>query len=204
MSELNKSRSRTGAIVLAAGKSSRMGCQKLLLPLGGRPMIRTVVNEIRASPCDHICVVVREGESKIQRALPGCQVTFAVNRSQSDDMLSSVRCGLQALPASFGWVLLALGDQPGLKRSLIARLISVAQDTSHSLVVPTYEGRRGHPLLFSVSCRDEVMTEFDGTGLRGLLSKHPDQVLEWPCESRAAIEDIDTLEDYDQLRNAFE
>ncbi len=194
----------TCAMVLAAGKSRRMGCQKLLLPLGGIPMIRRVVDEILASPVDRTFVVVGEDATQIQRALEGCRVEVVVNDSGRDDMLASVRCGLQAFPGSCGAILVVLGDQPGLKRSLVAGLISAAQTTGRNLVVPVYGGHRGHPLLFSARFKDEVMTEFDGTGLRGLLAKHPAEVFEFPTDSPAVIEDIDTLEDYHHHFKTFQ
>jgi len=204
MSKPSEPRTNTCAIVLAGGKSQRMGRQKLLLPLGGRPMIAVVVDEVLRSPCDQTFVVVGEDGARIQQALEGRPVTFVGNRGEREDMLTSVRCGLQALPDTCDSILIVLGDQPGIQRSLITQMLASYAGTGCRIVVPAYQGRRGHPLLFSARYRQEVMTEFDETGLRGLLYKHPEQVFELPCESPAMLGDIDTPEQYERRRSEFE
>ena len=95
------------AVVLAAGQSRRMGTQKLLLQLGTQTVIGHVVDAIRSSPVDRIIVVVGRDEEAIRRALGDREVMFAVNPDPEGDMLSSVRCGLQALPGECRAVLVA-------------------------------------------------------------------------------------------------
>lgn len=188
----------TAAIILAAGQSRRMGTQKLLLPVAGQPMIARIVDQVLASRVDHTLIVTGQ-DSRIAAALAGRPVHFATNPDPDGDMLSSIRCGLRALPAECEMILLALGDQPSLQSATIDTLISASQTTARTILVPTFAGKRGHPLLFSTRYRDEVLTQFDSTGLRGLLHAHPDDIIEVPVDHAAILEDVDLPEDYHRL-----
>lgn len=191
------------AIVLAAGRSERMGTQKLLLPLAKEPVIARVVDELLHSPLQQIIVVVGCDREQIHHALAGRAVTFASNPDPEGDMLSSVRCGLRALPASCKGVLLALGDQPGVTSQLVGALIRAFHTPSpeggipkEDIIVPTHDGRRGHPLLFNARYREEILTRYDGVGLHGLLAAHPEALAELEVSTAAELEDMDTPEDY--------
>ena len=191
------------AMVLAAGRSSRMGRQKLLLPLGHKPIIARIVDELLLSPVQSIGVVVGcEGE-KIKKALPGRDVTFVRNPDSEGDMLSSVRCGLHALPESCEAVLVALGDQPAINHELIGELIRGFRERGGEIVVPAHADRRGHPMLFAARFCDEVLTRYDGVGLRGLLDAHPDVVFKVLVPTASVLEDMDTPEDYERQRRRF-
>jgi molybdenum cofactor cytidylyltransferase len=192
------------AIVLAAGRSVRMGTQKLLLPIGGRPVIARVVDELRASPVDRILVVVGAAAERIQQALTTRAVTIVRNPEAQGDMLSSIRCGLQALPESCEGMLVVLGDQPGLTRGLVAELIRALRNGGRRVVVPVCAGERGHPLLFAGSLRNEVLTNYDGVGLCGLLAAHPADVLEVNVAVASELADMDTPEDYERLRASLD
>ena len=185
-----------GAVVLAAGRSTRMGTQKLLLPLGGQPIIVSIVDELLIGGLEQIVVVVGQDGAQIQQVLCGRQVSFVENYIPGDDMLSSVRCGLRGLPMSCEAILVALGDQPGTTHELVSGLIRAFRLTNRSLIVPAHEGRRGHPLLFAACWRDEVLTCHDGVGLRGLLDSHPDEIFEVAVATGRLLEDLDTPEDY--------
>lgn len=197
------------AIVLAAGRSERMGPQKLLLPLGEKPVIARVVDELIASPLQQIIVVVGRDGERIQNALAGRAVTFLSNADPEGDMLSSVRCGLRVLPASCEGVLVVLGDQPGITSQSVGELIRAfhapspeSRTPNKSIILPTHAGRRGHPLLFAARYREEILTRYDGIGLHGLLAAHPEAVAELEAGTAATLEDMDTPEDYQrQLRS---
>ncbi len=184
------------AIVLAAGRSDRMGTQKLLLPLGGQPVITRIVDELIRSPLQQTIVVTGRDGEKIQQAVVGRAVTFTTNPETEGDMLSSVRCGLRTLPATCEAVLVVLGDQPGITHELVAELVRTLRQTKKGIIVPTCEGSRGHPLLFAVRFCDEVLTCFDGEGLHALLTAHPEEVCELAVSTPSALEDMDTPEDY--------
>jgi molybdenum cofactor cytidylyltransferase len=187
------------AVVLAAGRSERMGTQKLLLPVCGQPLIARIVDELIAGPLQQIIVVVGRDAEQIQSALAGRAVTFVSNPDPQGDMLGSVRCGLRALPALCEAVLVVLGDQPGITSELVAALIRAFRETGRGIVVPAHADRRGHPLLLATRFCDEVLTRYDGIGLRGLLGAHPDEILELEVSSAAALKDVDSPEDYRQF-----
>ncbi len=184
------------AIVPATGHSRRMGRPKLLLPLAGTTVIGCVVDALLDAAVDHVLVVVRPDDSQLRAALAERRVQFVSNPDPAADMLSSVRCGLAALPAECDTALVAPGDQPGPSAALVRDLIAAYRASDGSILVPTFAGRRGHPLLFSTRYRDEILSQFDGVGLRGLLLAHSGEVLEWPTSDRAVIEDLDDPDDY--------
>jgi len=191
------------AVVLAAGRSERMGTQKLLLPLDGKPVIARVVDALLRSPVDRSFVVTgRDGES-IRAALHDRPIQFVSNPDPASDMLGSVRCGLRALPAGCEAVLMAVGDQPGISSTLVGEMIHCFQSDDPKIVVPVNAGRRGHPVLFSTRLCEEVLTRHDGKGLRGLLAAHPEEVFELAIASAGALEDMDTPADYQRQKEFF-
>ena len=116
------------SIVLAAGRSRRMGSQKLLLGLGGRPVIARIVDEVLRGPVDSVFVVVGPDGGRIAEALADRQIEFVTNTDPESEMLSSIRCGLRALPDDCTAVLVVLGDQPGIRAEAIAALVAGMQN----------------------------------------------------------------------------
>jgi CTP:molybdopterin cytidylyltransferase MocA len=193
----------TCAIVLAAGQSRRMGTQKLLLPLAGKPVLAHVVDAVLCSPVEWTGVVIRPDDPGLRQALTGRAVQFVVNLDPEGDMLSSVRCGLRALPSTCETIVVVLGDQPGLTADLIGRLLKVQHDSGRGLVLPTHRGKGGHPLVMAARFREEVLGQYDGLGLRGLLAAHPEEIREVAIHSGAVLEDLDEPADYERLRARF-
>lgn len=184
------------ALVLAAGRSERMGTQKLLLPLGGKPVIARIVDELQQSPLQETVVVVGRNAEKVQQALKGRAVTFVTNPDFTGDMLSSVRCGLRAIPAGCVAVLVVLGDQPNLTSELVRKLISAFKESGRGIIVPAHHGHRGHPLLIATRFRDELLRRHEEVGLHGLLDAHYEEVFRLEFSDAAVLEDMDTPEDY--------
>ena len=182
-------------IVLAAGKSVRMGAQKLLLPFGGQTIIGHIMDQVGAA-VDHLYVVVSHRSDLVSRALEGKSVVVVTNPDPQGDMLSSVRTGLRSLPGNCQAVLVALGDQPAIQVELIERMVSTFEVGKRGIVVPVYNGKRGHPILFSSRYIAEISAGYDGVGLRGLLEAHPDQIDELPASSPSVLSDMDKPEDY--------
>jgi molybdenum cofactor cytidylyltransferase len=191
------------AIVLAAGRSRRMGSQKLLLPLGGRPLIARVVDEVLRSPVDRVFVVVGHDGQRIAEALSGRQVSFVLNPLENSEMLDSVRAGLRALPPECAGALIVLGDQPGLTAEVVASLVRAFRTTPRGILVPVHRGRRGHPLLIAMRYRDEILTSHDTAGLRGLLEAHRDDILEVEAGTDDIFEDMDEPADYAKFAARF-
>lgn len=186
------------AIVLAAGKSQRMGKQKLLLPLGDRAVIARVVDEVLASPVDEVLVVVRNNREGIEQALAGRRVQFVENPDADGDMLSSVRCGLRAIWQTDA-VLVVLGDQPGISCHVVAEMVQNLKGDADQIIVPAFRGKLGHPLLFSASYRQEILDAFDDQGLRGLVQAHSESMLEVEVSSPEILEDMDLPSDYRRI-----
>jgi molybdenum cofactor cytidylyltransferase len=184
------------AIVLAAGESRRMGCQKLLLPFGATTIIERVIDQLLHSTVDKVLVVVEDARDSVAAALAGLPVTIAANPDYQSGMLSSVRCGLRALPDHCHAVMAALGDQPGITTKLVDELVQAFTAAKKGIVVPLYRGRRGHPILFLEHYRTEILTQHDEVGLRGLLRAHAEDLFELTVSTPAVLSDMDYPEDY--------
>ncbi len=187
------------AIVLAAGCSRRMGTQKLLLPYAGSSVIERIVDELLASSLGRVVAVVRADGAGITTRLAGRDIHTVVNPDADGDMLSSVRCGLRALSDDCHAVIVALGDQPTIRSAWIAELIAAHRNSGRGIVVPVHAGKRGHPLLFSLRYREELLQSHDNVGLRGLLAAHADDVLELELSTADVLVDLDVPEDYRRL-----
>jgi molybdenum cofactor cytidylyltransferase len=192
-----------GAIVLAAGRSRRMGTQKLLLPFGPSTVIGRVVDQVQRSAVDRILVVVGEDRARLIEALGDRPVQWVLNPEALGDMLSSVRCGLRALPPEDAGVLVVLGDQPGITAAAVDGLLQAFRSGAGRIVVPSCGGRRGHPLLLDRCYVGELLEHFDGVGLRGFLRAHAAEVIEVPLPASAILEDMDEPADYLRLRGAL-
>lgn len=182
----------TCAIVLAAGRSRRMGTQKLLLPFAQSTVIARVVDAFLGAPVDKVIVVVRPRHQEISDALAGRPVTFVENPDTDGDMLSSVRCGLKALTPTVELIMVSPGDQPSIEPGLIGEFLAAFRASDRNILVPVHNGHRGHPLVFAGHYRDELLTAHDGIGLRGLLQTHASDVGGWITDDAAVMEDLDT------------
>ena len=191
------------AIVLAAGESRRMGSQKLLLPFGATTVIGRVVDQLLQSVIDKIFVVTGHNAGKIAEQLSARAVTIVDNPDYPSGMLSSVRCGLRALPRECQAVMVVLGDQPSITTNLIDDLVQAFNMNHKGIVVPVFQNRRGHPILLSTRYRDEILSQYDGAGLRGLLHAHPDDVLELAAPAPSILSDMDYPEDYQRELEAL-
>jgi molybdenum cofactor cytidylyltransferase len=184
------------AIILAAGRSRRMGTQKLLLPFGGRTVIGHIVGEVLRSPIDEVVVVVGPDSAAVADALAGMRVKIVANPDAGGEMLLSVRCGLRAMTPDCEAVLVALGDQPTITARLIGQMLEAYCEAGRSIIVPVHGGRPGHPILFSTRYRDEIMAGYDDVGLCGLRRAHASEVLELPVADSSVLSDMDYPEDY--------
>lgn len=192
------------AIVLAAGSSRRMGFQKLLLPFGGKTVITHIVDQLLESSIDEVHVVVGNQAERVSREISDRPISIVTNTNYPSGMLSSVRCGLRKLPLQCQTVLVALGDQPSITSKLINQMLHSFTARKKSIIVPLYQGKRGHPVLFSMVYRDNVLTHYDDVGLRGLLYSHPDDVYELTVSTSSVLMDMDYPEDYQRELISFD
>lgn len=193
-----------GAIVLAAGESTRMGTQKLLLPYAGSTVIEEIVDQVLRSGVDACVVVTGHEPERIREGLGARDILFAQNDRYREGMLSSVRAGLAVPDTSWSAAIILLGDQPSVRSATIDVLIESHSTRPEDIVVPSFEGRRGHPLLVPMRFREEILERFDETGLRGLLRAHPESVTEVSVDTKSILEDLDYPEDYQRAIKALE
>lgn len=185
------------AIILAAGESRRMGNPKMLLPYGKKTMIETVIDNVVKSKVDHVLVVLGSDRRKIERKIKNySDIEIVYNPDYSKGMLSSVQKGFQSMPGNAKGIIVLLGDQPSVSTAVINSLIDACKKKKKGIVLPTYEGDRGHPVLINIKYRTEVEKLSPDTGLRGLVYSHPEDILEVAVEDRGILQDIDDMEDY--------
>jgi molybdenum cofactor cytidylyltransferase len=192
------------AILLAAGRSLRMGTQKLLLPFAGQTVIGHIADQVLAGGVRSAVVVVARHDQTVRAALTDRAVTFVENPDPAGDMLSSVRAGLRALPADTSAAMIVLGDQPSITSELIRSLVGACQSCGGGIVTPVYSGKRGHPMLVAARYFDELLNYHDGVGLRGLAAAHHDDVFELPVPEEGVLMDIDYPDDYKRELARFE
>jgi molybdenum cofactor cytidylyltransferase len=184
------------AIILAAGRSTRMGGpNKLLAELGGKPLVRIVTEQALASKAQGVIVVTGHQAEQVENALQGLKVKFVRNPDFAEGLASSVKAGIAAAPADADGAVICLGDMPLIDAHLIDRLIGAfAPDGGNLIAVPVSDGRRGNPVLWSRRFFNELMTLDGDIGARHLIAKHGEAVAEVPVEGHGAFLDIDTPE----------
>ena len=190
-------------VILAAGASRRMGRPKLLLPLGDRPLLQHALDEAAASRLDEIVLVLGDGASETLDAIQlptRLPVRVAINEDPSGGQSSSLRLGLDSTDPRAAAAAILLGDQPGITGPLIDRVTASFLGADASVVRPVYctphEHRvPGHPVLVARRLWPEVKKLCGDEGLRRLLARQPEWLLEVPVQGDPPG-DIDTPEDY--------
>jgi len=184
------------AILLAAGESKRMGKPKQLMPLGKGTLLEQAVDNLLNSSADETIVVVGYKAREISGRIAGRRVKVVLNPDYSEGMSTSIIAGLnQADPRSRA-VMLAMGDQPLIESRTINLLIEAYNSHDKGIAVPTHQGRRGHPIIFNIKYKPELLKLKGDIGGREIIKNHPGDVLEVPVDSDSVITDIDTEEDY--------
>ena len=184
------------AVILAAGRSTRMGGpNKLLAELNGKPLVRTVTEQALASNASDVIVVTGYQAAEVEKALAGLKVKFVRNPDFAAGIASSVKAGIAAVPQDADGAVVCLGDMPLIDAHLIDRLIDAfAPDRGQLIAVPVSNSRRGNPVLWSRRFFDELMTLDGDIGARHLIARHGEAVAEVAVEGHGAFLDIDTPE----------
>jgi len=184
------------AVVLAAGKSQRMGRLKQLLPFGDLTVVQTVLQSIRSAGIDDIVVVLGHKADEIESVLPS-GVRAVRNDAYEEGMFSSVLAGLNALEAGASGMMLVLVDQPQVDPAVFQTVASAYQDTERGIVIPMSEGKRGHPIIIDVSRYAVEIRALDGSrGLKPLVRTNTDDT-EWvELDDPSILRDMDTPDDY--------
>ncbi len=192
---------RLSAVVLAAGKSERMGVNKLLLRIAGRTLLDLLLEALEASNLHEVYVVLGHRPEELRPIVEGHGVEMVLNPDYEEGMASSFKAGLRRISADAAY--LVLGDQL-LDPSLLARMASVMEgDPEAHIVSPTYMGRRGHPVLFRCTLFEEIMGLGRGETLRDLIDRHGSahRLVEG---GPLCILDIDTPEDFEEAKRLYE
>jgi molybdenum cofactor cytidylyltransferase len=192
------------AVILAAGRSTRMGGpNKLLAELGGKTLVRIVTEQALASRASSVIVVTGHQADQVESALAGLKVKFVRNGDFADGLASSVKAGIAAVPAAADGAVVCLGDMPLIDARLIDRLIGAfAPDRGNLIAVPVSDGRRGNPVLWSRRFFGELMTLDGDIGARHLIARHGEAVAEVAVEGHGAFLDIDTPQALEDARRA--
>ena len=184
------------AVVLAAGESRRMGRPKMLLPYGGKTILESLLDTILTTPIPRIMVVLGAERRKISSLLSPYPVETVFNPDYRTGMLSSVQAGFAALPREAGAAVVFLGDQPFVSAAVVARLCEASARSPRSIVLPVVGGRRGHPVLIPSVFWDEIPSLSPEVGLRELIRRHGQNILEVAAEEEDILLDIDDPESY--------
>jgi CTP:molybdopterin cytidylyltransferase MocA len=189
--------SEIAAILLAAGRSRRMGAFKPLLPFGSVSVAEACVAALREAGIKEVVVVVGHRAGEVRAALAHLHgVHFAFNEAEESEMGVSVARGVEALSEKVEATLVALVDQPAVPAAEISRLIESRRRDGARLVVPEWQGRGGHPVLVDLAYREELLSLVPEKGLRALFDAHRAEVLRLPALSPYVTRDMDTREDY--------
>lgn len=197
------------AVLPAAGKSSRMGRLKLALPLGDRTVLEHVIAALRQAEVSHIVVVVGPHFPELADLAEKAGAHVRRLAEQTADMRMTVEHGLRWLEERYhpqpddDWLLVP-ADHPALAPSVIRALAEArAANLERSIFVPTFQRRRGHPLLLVWRHVEDIRRHPAGEGLNTFVRQRATQVLEVPVPTESVLWDLDTPEDYERMRLAW-
>jgi len=193
--------STVSAIVLAAGESRRMGgINKLMLAVEGEPLLRHTVKTLLASRLGEVVVVLGHQAEEARILLHELEVRTVVNSHYREGQMSSVHCGLETLTRPCDGVMICLVDQPLLTAQDIDVLIDAFGRRGASILVPTYEGRRGNPIVLAYAHRAEILGGGRNLGCKRLIESNPQLVSTVEMDVDHVVFDLDTPEDYASLQ----
>jgi molybdenum cofactor cytidylyltransferase len=198
-----KVNSRVAAIILAAGKSTRMGEPKQLLRLGERTVLERTLENVRAARVDEIVLVLGSSAATIQRQLPSSTfegIKVVVNQAWGQGMASSLREGLAALSSEIDAALIVLADQPFLRPETLDQIVDGYRLSNAQIVIPMYKGFRGNPVLLDRSVFADVMALDGDVGCRAIFGGHVEGIVKVEVEDVGILLDIDNKEDYERLQ----
>ncbi len=192
------------AILLGAGESKRMRVNKLSLPWGRETVFEHCFNSLLRSKAGEIVVVLNKQNEAMKdwfekrSASVAKKVSVTVNRRYRRGMSTSIHQGLQVMDPKSEGILISLGDQPLLKTRTINALLCAFQQRKEGIVVPSFKGKKGHPVIFHRMFRKELLKLTGDSGGKPILAKYSKQIKIIPVRSEGVIKDIDTREAYQQ------
>ena len=189
------------AIILAAGESRRMGKPKQLMPLGKSTILeRTVDNFLNSEVYDVIVVVGYKAEEVIS-LIANRPVAVAVNSAYREGMSTSIVAGLSLISDKVQGVMFALADHPFVDSQTINRLVEAFAAHNKGITIPVYQSKRGHPVIFAIKYKEELLRLKGDIGGREIIKRHPDDVLEVAVDCEGICIDIDTVDSYNSEKS---
>ncbi len=188
---------RIAALVLAAGRSSRMGATNKLLAAmpGGQTMIEQTVDRVTACSARPVIVITGHQDGELRKALAGKPVRFVHAADYAEGMAASLHTGIAALSADIGAVLICLGDMPLVDPAVLNRILAAYDPAEgREIVIPSFDGQRGNPVLWGKRFFPELLKLSGDIGARQILHRHMEFVVEVPVENDAVLRDFDTPE----------
>jgi molybdenum cofactor cytidylyltransferase len=197
-----RSSHRVVAIVLAAGKSTRMGLNKMLADFKGVPMVRATVSRVLQSSVDDVVVVTGHEQVGVEAALAGLNVRFIHNPYFADGLSTSLRQGLKAAAENAHAVVVCLADMPLIEPGVIDRLIAAFNPTENrTIVVPTHKGQFGNPVLWGKTHFMALMALEGDRGARAMIDQFKTDAMEIDVGTDAVLRDADTPDALAKLQN---
>lgn len=194
---------QTAAVVLAAGQSRRMGTPKLVLPWGSRTVIGQVVQTLLDGGISEIVVVTGGAGEAVEGALQDLPVKFVRNPEFAySEMVASLQIGIRSLSPACQAALIVLGDQPTIDTDVIRKLVDAYLQSTASIIIPSYQMRRGHPWLVVRSLWADILALSENETMRDFLKLHVDQIAYILASSPGIFFDLDTPDEYNRLRPA--
>jgi molybdenum cofactor cytidylyltransferase len=184
------------AILLGAGESKRMGVDKLSLPWGRKTVLNHCLETLLKSEVKEVIVVLSPREKMLKVLSRSRKVKEVVNPFFRKGMSTSIRRGIQMIPPNRQGILIALGDQPYLKTRTINALINAFEKRTKGIIVPSFQGRMGHPVIFHQRYKKELLSLKGDVGGRFMIERHLEDVRIVPVKSAGVVKDIDTWQDY--------
>jgi molybdenum cofactor cytidylyltransferase len=190
------------ALLLAAGMGERMGGIKQLLTIGEQRMIEVALDNLLNSRCDEIIVVLGFAAAEIRPLVKGKEgVKVVINPKFEEGISTSIHQGLRAVDPRTTGIIIALADQPFIPPEVINTLIEGFQAGIKGIVLPVYQGKRGHPVILNRKKYEGELLDLQGdVGGKEIVRNHPEDVLEVAVASKGVVMDIDAPEDYKDIR----
>lgn len=196
---------RVGAVILAAGMSRRMGQAKLIMAYKGGTVLGTVLTTLNSAGISPLITVTGGAGVAVEESLRDLpfEVVIAHNpQPDRSEMMDSLRIGMGVLPSELDAFLIVLGDQPQIQGDIVSQLVQLFHKTGHSLIIPSYQMRRGHPWLIGRESWTELLALEPQQTMRDFLRQNSSRIHYLEVNSASILEDLDTPEDYKRATGA--
>lgn len=185
------------AIILSAGESKRMGQPKPLLRFDDKTFLERIISVLQLSNVDRITVVLGADAEIVEKSANLSGTRLLLNKDYKKGQLSSMITGIKNLPEETEAVLVCLVDHPLITEELVNQIVKTFKERKSPIIVPVYQGKRGHPVLFSKSLFKELLEAPEDKGARYVLYSNEEKVFELETSEKGILIGINTPEDYE-------